>query len=336
MPGYAAPNAAPQYAPNAAPQYAPAPAAKPKKKKTGLIIGLCAGAAVLLAAAILLYFFVLSPTSVSIVKDGAVLAEGETITMECYDFITLNAEVNPGSALNKNVTWASSNEDIATVFEGLVTGYDAGTCTITATTSNGKTATCTVTVEVAPYAVYLSEYYVTLGIGEELTIEPEIYPENAGDKSVTWTSDDPSVATVSNGTVTAVGEGSCNITATTSNGVSESCIVFVSASSYSSYDSVVLGNWYCTEIYDMDSYETLTTEEFGMDSSIVFYDDHTAIMTFGDETSDEIDWEYSYTDSDGDYNYTLSDGVDDVDCYYIVDDGELWLYIDNYVLTYKR
>ena len=63
---------------------------------------------------------------------------------------TLTATVAPADATNKSVTWSSSNETIATVDGGIVTGVAAGTATITVTTEDGSfTATCTVTVVAA-------------------------------------------------------------------------------------------------------------------------------------------------------------------------------------------
>lgn len=64
---------------------------------------------------------------------------------------TLSATVAPADATNKSVQFTSSDETIATVtpIQGKVTGVKAGTATITATTVNGKTATCEVTVTAA-------------------------------------------------------------------------------------------------------------------------------------------------------------------------------------------
>lgn len=60
----------------------------------------------------------------------------------------LTATVAPDDAENKSVTFASSDTAIATVtpVQGTVTAIAEGTATITATTSNGKTATCVITV----------------------------------------------------------------------------------------------------------------------------------------------------------------------------------------------
>ena len=82
--------------------------------------------------------------SVSLDKTSLGLTEGETAQ--------LTATVEPEDASNKNVTWESSNTNVATVNNGEVTAVSAGTATITVTTADGgKTDTCTVTVrEEAP------------------------------------------------------------------------------------------------------------------------------------------------------------------------------------------
>ncbi|EOT29753.1 hypothetical protein OMS_02461 [Enterococcus durans ATCC 6056] len=61
---------------------------------------------------------------------------------------TLSATVAPSNVTDKSVKFTSSNETIATVtpVQGKITGVKAGTATITATTANGKTAVCEVTV----------------------------------------------------------------------------------------------------------------------------------------------------------------------------------------------
>lgn len=69
--------------------------------------------------------------------------------------VILSATVTPEDATDKTITWSSSDEKVATVDGGKVTGVAEGTATITATTKSGdKTATCTVTVsEDAPAVI---------------------------------------------------------------------------------------------------------------------------------------------------------------------------------------
>lgn len=90
-------------------------------------------------------------------------------------------------------------------------------------------ASCTVTVS-APINVsgITALTSLTLTEGSTAKITYQILPENASDKSVTWHSEDESIATVEDGVVSAVGKGSTTITVTTNDGgFSASCIVTV-------------------------------------------------------------------------------------------------------------
>lgn len=140
----------------------------------------------------------------------------------------LVAMITPSDADNKNVTWSSSDESIATVDQdGKVTAIREGTTIITVTTEDGgKTATCTVIV--IPWkapsfihvtAVSLNNNKLQLKEGATETLIATVTPDNADDKTVTWNSDHPEVATVdANGKVTAVRAGSCTITVKTNDG----------------------------------------------------------------------------------------------------------------------
>lgn len=145
----------------------------------------------------------------------------------------LTASVLPADATNKTVTWTSSDTRVATVSDGLVKAVGNGTATITARTVNGKTATCNVTVSIPaiqPTSVVFGITAATLtskGATRQLTAT--VYPSNAANKTLTWSSSNTSVATVSStGKVTAVGSGTATITARTSNGKTATCRVTVS------------------------------------------------------------------------------------------------------------
>ena len=164
------------------------------------------------------------PTSVSVSPTSSTINLGETQT--------IIATVLPTNATNRNVTWTSNNTSVASVSSaGVVTGRAAGSATITATTTNGLTATATVTVaaaEVMPTDVTVSPSTITLYIGETGSFSANVTPANAADRSVTWTSSNQSVATVSNaGVVTAVSDGTAIITATTINGLTATVTVTV-------------------------------------------------------------------------------------------------------------
>ncbi|SDZ37987.1 HYR domain-containing protein, partial [Proteiniborus ethanoligenes] len=136
---------------------------------------------------------------------------------------TLTATVAPAEATNKNVSWSSSNEGVATVSNGVVTPVSAGTTTITVTTDDGnKTATCDVTVTAATIpvtGVTLDQTTMNLTAGGATgTLTATVTPEKATNKNVSWSSSNEGVATVSNGVVTPVAAGSTTITVTTTDG----------------------------------------------------------------------------------------------------------------------
>ncbi len=138
---------------------------------------------------------------------------------------TLTATVSPSNATDKNVTWTSSNTAVATVSStGVVISKANGTAVVTATTTDGTnlTATCNVTVSIPVLATGISLNQTTLSFNsanKTATLIASVTPSNATNKSVTWTSSNSSVATVSDaGVVTSKANGAATITATTTDG----------------------------------------------------------------------------------------------------------------------
>ncbi len=135
----------------------------------------------------------------------------------------LIATVNPSDATNKKLTWKSSNTSIADVdANGKVTvkasAANGASCDITATANNGKNAVCKITVDksIKPVSsIALSASELTMYPGQKKKLTAKVLPNNATDKTVTWTSSKLSVATVNpkTGEITAVGYGEADITA---------------------------------------------------------------------------------------------------------------------------
>ncbi len=162
------------------------------------------------------------PTAISLNKTSLNLDAGKNEK--------LVATVIPEDATDKKVTWESSNNSVAKVTsDGTVSAVSKGTAKITAKTSNGKTATCDVTVKQPITGITLNKKSLELERGEKTKVTATIAPSNAdGDKTVKWSSNKTSVATVSSdGTITAVAKGNATITATTSNGKTATCSVTV-------------------------------------------------------------------------------------------------------------
>ena len=146
----------------------------------------------------------------------------------------LSAIVSPSDADYKELSWSSSNTDVATVSPtGLVTAVADGTCKITCATMDGSgvKATCTVTVELYHPVTGISldkEAYTLHAIDETVQLTATIQPENATNKNVTWSSSDENVCKVVDGLVTATGEGTAIVTVKTEDGeFTATCVISV-------------------------------------------------------------------------------------------------------------
>ncbi|MBR6282871.1 MAG: Ig-like domain-containing protein, partial [Muribaculaceae bacterium] len=147
---------------------------------------------------------------------------------------TLTATVLPSNATNKALTWSSSNTAVATVnSNGVVTAKTIGTATVTASAQDGsgKSASCIVTVTpILATGITLAPTTATLEVNQTVALTATVLPSDATCKTVAWQSSNTAVATVDdNGIVTAVGDGTAVITATTADGsnLSATCLVTV-------------------------------------------------------------------------------------------------------------
>jgi len=220
----------------------------------------------------------ISVTGVSLDKTTLTLTEGDTQA--------LNATITPSNATNKSVSWSSNNTAVATVSSsGVVTAKSAGSTTITVTTTDGgKKATCSVTVQaktISVTGVSLSKNSLSMTEGETYTLTATITPSNATEKSVSWSSSNTSVATVSNaGLVTAKSAGSTTITATTTDGGKKAtCSITVQAKTVS-VTGVNLDKTSLT-LTEGDSYALTATitPSNATDKSVTWSSNNTSIAT---------------------------------------------------------
>ena len=152
------------------------------------------------------------------------------LRLEVGESCILTATVNPANATDPSLIWASSNPSVATVTsEGHVTALSVGSAIIIATANDGSgvSATCMLTVDkTLVTSITLSETELSLEAGQTAQLTATVTPSTATDQTLTWSSSDPTVATVSaTGLVTVIAEGTCTITATTTDGsnLSASC-----------------------------------------------------------------------------------------------------------------
>lgn len=154
------------------------------------------------------------------------------------DFVMFKANVLPENAENKAIVWSTSDKSIGTIgTTGSWLGKKAGTCTITATASNGVSASCELTYDYTPVTGINMPSDITVNLEEEFTITSSILPSNAsnawieepvitgpdggliydgygskGGSKYTWMGITAGVYTVKYITEDGAFEGTCNVT----------------------------------------------------------------------------------------------------------------------------
>ena len=186
-------------------------------------------------------------TSISLSPNSVSLNVGATTK--------LTATIVDSDCTKRTLTWSSDDTSIATVNSGTVTGVSEGQTTIRYKSSNGVEGKCTVTVKsVAVSSITLPSTGISLHTGDTYQLSPTVIPSNATNKSISWSSSNSQVATVtSGGLVKAVGLGSAVITGTAmdGNGAKVTCNVTVTnipvtsiSLNATSYQDVTVGQSY--------------------------------------------------------------------------------------------
>ena len=215
------------------------------------------------------------------VKVESVRLEPSAKTIEVGQTFSLVAFVAPENAENKTLTYTSSDETVATVTaEGVVKGLTSGDATITATAANGVKGECKVTVTDEAW-VELSAAELTLKVDDEATLTATVKPDNAPDKTVTWTSSAPEVASVDAGKVKALKEGTAVITATAANGKKAECKVTVQTAAVDFDITIALS--------DM----SIPTKGLQQDKSVRLYATYTRKVDGKTHTPASVSWKSS-------------------------------------------
>ena len=133
------------------------------------------------------------------------------------------------------VVWKSSDTAVVTVSDtGLVKAVGVGTATIKVSVGKAS-ASCKVTVLQPVTSISLNRSSLTMEATDTFQLQASVYPSNAADQRVQWTSSDPAVASVDeNGLVTALKKGTSTVTAAAldGSGVTRTCQVTVSNTAY--------------------------------------------------------------------------------------------------------
>lgn len=165
---------------------------------------------------------------------AGIILNAMTLAMTVDEQFNLTATVKPDDTTNKTVKWTSNNVNVVAVSsDGKVTAKKSGTAIITVRTTDGSSlsATCTIVVTSPVRAISMNKQEAGMFVGESVQITASCSPLDADNTTVSWTSSNNNIATVSkDGKIKAVGAGVATITATTTDGtnLSASCRVTVS------------------------------------------------------------------------------------------------------------
>lgn len=154
------------------------------------------------------------------------------VTIKRGDSLTLKAQVLPANTtMDKTLSWKVENEEIASVQNGVVVGRKAGRTNAIVSSINGVSKSVSVVVidPVIPIEkVIIDKSNIELFEGDTISLSASVIPTNTTmDKRITWSSSNTSVATVNNGVITSIKEGTTIITAKSINGCSSSVQVVV-------------------------------------------------------------------------------------------------------------
>ena len=143
----------------------------------------------------------------------------ETDILWVGDSLTFGTKLLPEDTTDKTLAFTSSDESIATVdSDGRVTALSAGetgasTVVITAESACGSASSeYTFTVRQKVTDIEIPEETVVLKLGDSYTLEPTVLPENAFDKTVSYSSSDDKIISAEGGSITAVGTGTATVT----------------------------------------------------------------------------------------------------------------------------
>lgn len=177
------------------------------------------------------------PSETAVIRVTGIELDQVTVSVKVGETVELIPTIMPEDATNQNVTWTTSDEEIATVENGIITGVKEGMANVIVTTDDGAyNAVCVVNVNEADIpvtGVEISEIELNLlDNNEDVILTATVLPEDATNKEVVWASLDENVVTVENGVIHVIGVGTTMVTVTTVDGeFSASCSVYVTAHS---------------------------------------------------------------------------------------------------------
>ncbi|MGN0396112.1 MAG: Ig-like domain-containing protein, partial [Coprococcus sp.] len=233
-----------------------------KVSNTGVVTAVAPGEAIITCSINSTKYATCRITVKQLVTSINVVKEPNVSTLNVGETMVVTANILPANATNKAVVWESSDPEVVTVSQtGNINAVGKGVATITCSAQDGseRYRSFSITVKQQVETLSIDQKEISLYVGKTQQIIATVSPENADNKSLTWTSSDTSVATVSSsGLVRGCGRGTATITCTTRDGsnISESCNVTVTQQ----INKIVLNNTSATVVVGKTLALTATIE----------------------------------------------------------------------------
>ena len=235
-----------------------------------------------------------------------------------YELLALNPDHDIYDA---TLTWESSDEDVVTVADGVVTVVGPGEATITVSGEDAEaSATVTVNKNVISAIVGLESLELWLGEDEEVTLQYELIPTYEGhaiyDETLTWESSDETVATVEDGVLTVVGPGEATITV--SGEEAEASFAVTVIKNY--IESIELDEELTYYVDEVEADIEMNYEVFPVDSEHPIYDDTLIWESSNEAVVTVVDGVLSFSGlaGDADITVTADDGGATATCHVTV------------------
>ncbi len=197
-------------------------------------------------------------------KENRVLFIPDQLEISSISFDTSDLIIYSGESqkLSYNITpiqlndtllkWESSDDTVVSVENGSLTALSEGEATISCIADNGITATCTIMVkpeQILVNKVSLNKTNTEMIVGETASLSYKILPENASDKSVSWTTSNPEIATVTDdGIINTHKPGTVIITCCAANNKSQACVIKVANSNLDAIKEIEVEDTYTNSV----------------------------------------------------------------------------------------
>lgn len=162
---------------------------------------------------------VTQPTDITIDNTESTMLKGDTRDAK--------VTVLPEDAFEMPIKWLSNNEEVIKIEEDRIVAVNVGEALISATTYNGKIASLNIEVLPSVEQIIVDKSDLTIKAGESIRVNAHVYPANAVNSKLVWSTQDINVATVKKGVITAQGGGNVTISAISSNDIKTSISVKV-------------------------------------------------------------------------------------------------------------